>query len=70
MEEKRAGASSIVVNAAPVATPMPAATSAPAAVVTAEDPVAKLKKLKEMLDAGLISDDEYNATKTRILQSM
>lgn len=70
MEEKRAGASNIVVNAAPAAVATPVAAPAPSPVASAEDPLAKLKKLKDMLEAGLISDDEYNATKTRILQSM
>jgi hypothetical protein len=35
-----------------------------------EDPVAKLKQLKDMLDAGLISQDEYDKTKAAILERM
>jgi len=35
-----------------------------------EDPVAKLKQLKDMLDAGLISQDEYDKTKAAILKRM
>lgn len=35
-----------------------------------EDPVAKLKQLKDMLDAGLISQDEYDKTKAAILAKM
>jgi hypothetical protein len=35
-----------------------------------EDPVAKLKQLKEMLDAGLVSQEEYEKTKTAILARM
>jgi hypothetical protein len=60
MEESRAGASNIVVNAA---TP-------PAVAPLSDDPMAKLQKLKAMLDAGLIEKDEYDATKSRILASM
>ena len=41
----------------------PVAPAAPAA----EDPVARLKKAKEMLDLGLITEDDYNALKTRAL---
>ena len=36
----------------------------------AEDPVARLQQLKRMLDAGLISESEFNTTKQRILESM
>jgi hypothetical protein len=32
-----------------------------------EDPVAKLKQLKDMLDAGLITQDEYDKTKAAVL---
>ncbi|MCK9440649.1 MAG: PH domain-containing protein [Methanothrix sp.] len=35
-----------------------------------EDPVAKLKQLKDMVDAGLISQDEYDETKATILARM
>jgi hypothetical protein len=35
-----------------------------------EDPVAKLKQLKEMLDAGLVSQDEYDKTKAAVLARM
>jgi hypothetical protein len=35
-----------------------------------EDPVAKLKQLKEMLDAGLILQEEYDTTKAAILSRM
>ena len=38
---------------------------APAAA--ADDPVAKLKKAKEMLDAGLISQADYDAVKAKAL---
>jgi membrane protease subunit (stomatin/prohibitin family) len=35
-----------------------------------ESPVERLKKLKEMLDAGLISDEEFLNKKTEILKSL
>lgn len=41
----------------PVAPPAPAA----------DDPIAKLKKAKEMLDLGLITQDDYDALKTKTL---
>ena len=41
----------------------PAAPAAPAA----DDTVAKLKKAKEMLDLGLISQADYDAAKARAL---
>ena len=62
MEERRAGAQSIVVQGSD-ATPATAADSH-------DDPVAKLTKLKQMLDAGLIEQSEYDATKARILENM
>ena len=36
----------------------------------ADDPVAKLKKLKEMLDLGLIEQSEYDAKKTEIMNKL
>ncbi|MBL8034692.1 MAG: SPFH domain-containing protein [Leptospiraceae bacterium] len=36
----------------------------------ADDPAAKIAKLKGMLDQGLISQDEFNAKKAKILESM
>jgi membrane protease subunit (stomatin/prohibitin family) len=41
----------------PVAPPAPAA----------DDPIAKLKKAKEMLDLGLISQADYDALKAKAL---
>jgi membrane protease subunit (stomatin/prohibitin family) len=38
-----------------------------AAAPAADDPVAKLKKAKEMLDLGLITQDDYNALKAKAL---
>src|SRR5690625_3474745 len=43
--------------------PQPPADSAPAA----EDPVAKLSQLKTMLDQGLITQDDYDAAKAKVL---
>ena len=34
---------------------------------TAEDPMAKLKKMKEMLDADLITQEDYDKAKEKIL---
>jgi membrane protease subunit (stomatin/prohibitin family) len=36
----------------------------------ADDPVATLKKLKEMLDLGLIEQAEFDAKKTEIMNRM
>ena len=44
----------------------PAAEAAPAAPA-AEDPMAKLAKFKEMLDAGLITQEDYDAAKAKAL---
>jgi membrane protease subunit (stomatin/prohibitin family) len=53
----------------PPAAPAPAAP-APAAAPAApaeEDPVERLTKLKQMLDAGLITQDDYDAAKNKVL---
>ncbi|MBS0213029.1 MAG: SPFH domain-containing protein [Proteobacteria bacterium] len=47
----------------PVAPPAPAAPAAPAA----DDPIAKLTKAKQMLDAGLITQADYDALKAKAL---
>lgn len=47
-------------------TPPPAAPVAPAAPAE-EDPMARLTKLKQMLDAGLITQADYDAAKNKIL---
>ncbi|MBS0194544.1 MAG: SPFH domain-containing protein [Proteobacteria bacterium] len=47
----------------PVAAPAPAAPAAPAA----DDPIAKLTKAKQMLDAGLITQADYDALKAKAL---
>ena len=51
--------------AAPAPAPAPAAPAAPAAA--ADDPMAQLAKFKEMLDAGLITQDDYDAAKNKVL---
>src|SRR5690606_4454450 len=48
------------------AAPAPAAAPA-AAEPAAEDPMAKLAKFKEMLDAGLITQEDYDAAKAKAL---
>ena len=58
MEEARAKAGGVN-----IAAPQSANT-------TAEDPVAKLAKAKQMLDQSLISEAEYESLKARILSSM
>lgn len=70
LEEKRAAAGGIVLQAG-VPSPIPAPT--PAANIVApiqEDPVQTLKKLKDMLAADLITQQEYDAKKTEILSRM
>jgi membrane protease subunit (stomatin/prohibitin family) len=54
--------------AAPPPAPAPAAPAAPAAAAAAtEDPMAQLSKFKEMLDAGLITQEDYDAAKNKVL---
>jgi hypothetical protein len=61
MEEDRARAGGVTVqtaiNATPAAQPLP-------------DPVARLGQLKQMLDAGLISQEEFDKKKADILSAM
>lgn len=51
--------------------PQPPPAAPPAAPAAAapdeEDPVARLTKLKEMLDAGLITQEDYDAAKNKVL---
>jgi hypothetical protein len=63
MEERRAAAGGVIIQggAHPGAGGMAAAD---------EDPVQKLKQLKEMLDAGLITPGEYEAKRQAILSRM
>ncbi len=52
---------------APQAPAAPAPAAAPAAPASADDPVAVLKRAKEMLDAGLITQEDYDAAKAKAL---
>ena len=49
---------------APAPAPAPAA---PAAAPAAEDPVAKLTQLKTLLDQGLITQEDFDAAKNKVL---
>jgi len=63
IEEKRAAAGGVVIHGQP---------STVGAEVSSDssDPVARLKQLKEMMDAGLISPGEFEAKRQEILSSM
>ena len=63
MQEDQAKAGHFVIGGMPQAA---GATSA----ATADDPMAKLTKLKNMLDAGLITQEEYDKKKADILAAM
>ena len=45
----------------------PAAAPEAAAPAAAEDPVAKLKQAKELLDAGVLTQEEFDAMKAKYL---
>ncbi len=62
MEEQRNAANQVVVQNA--------LTPAPAPVQAGSDPVVKLQQIKQMLDAGLIEQGEYDRKKASILESM
>ncbi len=57
-----------VAQQAPAA-PQPAPAAAPAPPAAEEDRVDQLVKLKGLLDAGVLSDEEFAAEKARILGS-
>lgn len=66
MEESRAGATNIVVNSAtPQAAPEPSAPTN-----TPGDPMAKLSQLKQLHEAGMITDEEFAAKKAAILEQL
>ena len=44
--------------------------AAPAAPAATEDPMAKLTQLKSLLDQGVLTQQEFDFQKTKILQSM
>jgi len=48
----------------------PGAAGSPGAAANPNDPAAKLAKLKQMLDQGLINNDEFEAKKKEILAQM
>jgi len=67
MEETRAAAGGVMIQGMPQApSPLMQAPVAPAR----PDPVEQLSKLKQMLDAGLITAAEYEAKKSDILSRM
>ena len=67
IEEKRGMAGGVFVQSGiPTPIQMPPQT----AKSLSEDPVQTLKKLKEMMDAGLITVQEYEVKKTDILAKM
>jgi hypothetical protein len=51
------------------AEPEPQAAPAPAAPAPTESRIDKLTKLGELKASGVLTDDEFNAEKARILQS-
>jgi hypothetical protein len=61
MQEDSAKAGHIVIGSGSTGTP---------SSTTADDPMAKLTKLKNMFDAGLITQEEYDKKKAEILSSM
>lgn len=61
MEETAAGASNIVVNSG---------DSKQQSQADPNDPMARIQKARQMLDAGLIDQAEFDATKKRILESI
>ena len=63
LEEKRAAAGGIVLHSSPGKTEGDVQTRV-------EDPVERMKKLKEMLDAGLISPGEFEAKRAEIIAKM
>lgn len=65
MEEKRAGAGNVVLNAGQ---PTPEQTKG--AEAQYEDPLTTLQKLKTLLDAGLISQMEFDNKKAEVLKRM
>ena len=66
LEESRAAAGGVIVQSA-VGTPT---TAQAPETAPQEDPVATLQNLKAMLDAGLITADEYEKKKAEILSRM
>ena len=67
LEELRARSGGIQIGGAP---PAAAAAAGPTPAVPGEDAATRLKNARSMLDAGLISDSEYEAIKARIINSV
>jgi hypothetical protein len=63
LEDKRAAAGGVVLSGL-------ANNPAPAAAAAAADPVQRLKTLKEMYDAGLITAGEFEAKRAEIISKM
>ena len=51
----------------PAQQPAPAQTAQPEQTAPHEDPVTKLKQMKELLDAGVVSQEEFDTLKKRLL---
>ena len=49
--------------------PAPAPAPAPVAAASAVDPIAQLKQLGELRDSGVLTEDEFQAQKAKILGS-
>lgn len=62
MEEKRAAAGGVILHGGAVPSLSSAGTAAPA-----EEPLQALSKLKQLMEAGLITPDEYETKKKEIL---
>ena len=56
--------------AAPAVAPAPAAAPADTSGQTGGDPLDRMRRLKLMLDEGLISEEEFQTTRARILQEI
>ena len=70
MEEKRAAAGGINIGAAGAAAAAASQNAMQPPPPAKEDPVQILGKLKQMLDQGLITADEYNAKKKDLIAKM
>lgn len=68
LEKLRAGAGGVVVHAPAMPAMPPPPSSIPASV--ADDPMQVLGKLKQLLDAGLINQVEFDSKKTEVLSRL
>jgi hypothetical protein len=68
MGARQAAAATVAAAAAPVAAPAP--VPAPAPAISADDQAARLVKLAELRDQGVISPEEFEAKKAEILARM